>query len=337
MATTIAPRQQYKFGLLTRDQGRALLFIFLCSILYKVFFFDIRVLNIYYYLGSDFGSAIGVSILYGIIFRKSNRFGGFLVAVFLITASLMACTLFKYELEKREIKASVNSFEDDIYRIVGSPTGIRGDDIDESRLDSGPPQKSRSSSNTYKILFSFVRDKFSDLSVITQEYQAIFEEPRYVEMLSPEYLSEGNNYLTALERIDELKNKVEKYRNLFEQTILSIAGDVSSLPISDRSQQAFVTGMGINDGSLQRRLDSFWQYESETVTIIEKIVKLLGDNKGAWVAQEGEIVFLNSSIESIHSNYVNRLQVIIEEQDEALRAAQENMGRSFDNLKEQLD
>lgn len=337
METTIAPRQQYQFGLLTRDQGRALLFIFLCSILYKIFFFDIRVLNIYYYLGSDFGNAIVVSIIYGIIFRRSHRFGGFLVAVFLITATLMACTFFKYELEKREIEGSVNLLAEDLYKFVESPTSIRESDIDENRQTSGTQQKGMSSSETYKILFSFVREKLSDLAVITQEYQAIFEQPRYAEMLSPEYLSEGDKYLIALKRIDELKNKIEKSKKLFEKTLVSIAEDVSSLPVPDRSQQAFVTGMGINDGSLQRRLDSFWQYESETVTIIREIVKLLGTNKDKWFYREDEIVFLDSSIESIHSNYVSKLEKIIEEQDEALRVVQENMGRNLEKLKEELD
>ena len=80
------------------------------------------------------------------------------------------------------------------------------------------------------------------------------------------------------------------------------------------------------------RHDALWEYESRIIATVEQIFVLLSSRRGAWVVEDGRIVFANQSDLTLFNSYMTTIEKLTSEQEAFEKQNIEKITQELDRL-----
>ena len=166
------------------------------------------------------------------------------------------------------------------------------------------------------------------MSFEKKEYLLAIDSISWSRILNPERVSQDKTLKESMMMIQKAKEIVGKYRietdTLFEDTRKAI----DTLNASN-SRQELASGTA----KWHAHLDAFWDLETKTISEFENIVALLVARKGAWVVQEGNIIFSTEKDLNTFNSYITAIQELVMREEEIQKQPIEDVSKNLDKQK----
>ena len=328
-------------ALFTPRQGITLGMLCAGLLIYKLYFFEIQVLSLPYYIGSDVGNAFGLWLVFILFFARKFNLKLFSLSFFLILMSGMTVTLGKYYEEKRSLQSSIVSIEQSYQKLILDPD--QSDDpltsarTSTAAIDSSEPSvftNSRSDgtqANQLKIVSQYYEHLVGQMLAFQQNYEQALEKIGLDQIWDEEQLREHNAQTTYKTLFNSIEQILSKAKNEHSSLIKQALEEAQQLPLSPEFKRQFISGMRTSINRLKDEYELTWQLEEDALSTLEAGTSLLLSNPDAWDQSNGEFFFSDDALLVEFNEHMGQLMQIMDRQ-EAIR--EQSVGRMSEQLNE---
>lgn len=296
---------------------------------YKLYLFDIEVLNLSYYLGGDIGNAFGLWLIFVIFFARHLE-GRFLLLSFLLIAlSGTTVTTIKFYSKINSVRQSITSFESDLNQRV--ETGDRSSLVGQEEVVKPRPE------NNLEIAFSYFQDLRLQMATLGQQYEEKLSAIRFESIFDQEMLRDPaarSRYKALFQKAEAILTEIRKEH---EKLVVRAIEGAEELNLPPRFKTPFLSSARSSISSLKDEYGVTWQLEAETIAELKKAVDVLVSNPDAWETINGQFFFHDEQVGREFSTHTERISEILEQQQALLERHQQRMAEKLGDLRELYD
>ena len=285
---------------------------------YSYFYTNNATSDLVFLFGYNF--SIG-SLIWGVFYaafnnatgrNQGNKKAG--LAFLAIIASLVGGDLLSYSQRENterqaagEIKKAFSSLTESAFDAQGRPQRI------EEKLDVNPKTKG-AVGEVERFMKSFINKATSQRNDYLLELSAI----GWDKILDAERIKQDKGLIESEVIIEKGKDIVRKYRAKSYALLENSRRDISNLNVSAGVKREMENGFDRGMANSRSQFDAQWDLEAKILSEFENIFALLNSRKGAWVIENGKILFTSGSNLKEFNSYLALIQGAVDKQ-EAIR------------------
>lgn len=139
-------------------------------------------------------------------------------------------------------------------------------------------------------------------------------------------VSQDRNLTESKMKIKKANDIVRKYKSQMYTLIDNTRNDIKNLNINESSKGNILHSFDKGVADSRAQIDSMWDLESKTISEFEKIFSLLAARKGAWVIQNGQILFTVQSDLDAFTSYLTAIKEFAARQQDIQKQGEERLG-----------
>lgn len=246
-----------------------------------------------------------------------------------IIGSLIASGLVGYSQQKNAATQAITEIQKDYSSIISSGIDAQGlpKRIDEL-LDTTPKTK-----GDFGEMEHFMKIFMNKMASQRNDYMLELDAIGWEKILDPERVKQDRTLIESKLMIQKAKEIVGKYRAKTYVLLDNARKDISNLDIDESSKREMLNGFEKGMAKSRPQIDTMWDLETKTISEFENIVALLAARKGAWVVQDGQILFANESDLSSFNSYIAVIQDYVLKQQAIQKQSIEAMNNTLSSIK----
>lgn len=267
-------------------------------------------------------------IFHTVLGRKQSKTKA-TVSFFFILGSLMASSLIGYSQHKLAATQAITEVQKNYSAITSSATDAQGlPQRIEKQLDTTPTTKGE-----FGEMERFIKIFMNQIASQRNDYLLEIDAIGWGKILNPERLEEDRTLIESKIMIQKAKDIVEKYRDRTYTLLENARKDISSLNVSESSKREMANGFDKGMVKSRAQIDKLWNLEAKTIAEFENIVTLLSARRGAWIVENGQILFTSDDDLSTFNSYVASIQDLVSEQEAIQKQNVQDVNNNFNKLK----
>lgn len=178
----------------------------------------------------------------------------------------------------------------------------------------------------------FVKTWLNQMASLQEDYAGELAEIGWETILDPERLARDSTLIMSKLIVQKAKDIVAKYRTWTYVFYENTRQAIPNLSVSERVRQEMANGFDYLKVTAHARHDALWEYESRIIATVEQIFVLLSSRRGAWVVEDGRIVFANQSDLTLFNSYMTTIEKLTSEQEAFEKQNIEKITQELDGL-----
>lgn len=260
-------------------------------------------------------------------FKNTNQRGEFIIVNTKYRPPLSL--FFKKESEEQEAKQAIEEIQGQYSEIL------------EASIDSqGFPQRITKSINTtpkthgeFGEMEKFIKEFMDKIVSQRNDYLLELEAIGWSSILDPNRIQDDRTFIESKVTIQKAENIVNKYKKQTNALLANAKENILSLNLSDESKKEALAGFDKGMKEATNNIDTLWFLESKTISEFENIIMLLSAKKGAWIIEDGQILFYNNNDLERFNSYITSIQNIMKQQEEIQRQSAQTVNHNFEGMK----
>lgn len=267
-------------------------------------------------------------IFYAAIGRKqgSKKAG---LSFLVIFGSLIASGLIGYSQQKSAATQAIMEIQKDYSSITRSATDAQGlPQRIEEKLDTTPKTKGE-----FGEMERFMKTFMNKMASQRNDYLLELDAIGWEKILDAERVKQDRTLVESKIMIQKAKDIVSKYRAQTYGLLENARKDISNLNISENSRREMASGFDRGMAKSRSEIDALWNLEAKTISEFENIFVLLSARNGAWVVQNGQILFAHDSDLNAFNSHVIAIQELASKQAAIQKRNIEAVNNNLSRLK----
>ena len=268
------------------------------------------------------------AIFHGAVGRKQGKKNaGFSFAA--IFGALIASALIGYSQQKISATQAITEIQKDYSSITKAATDAQGlpQRID-TQLDTTPTTKGEFG-EVERFMKIFMNKMASQRNDFLLELDAI----GWTKILDPERVRQDKTLMESKMMVQKAKDIVGKYRTRTYTLLENVRKDIGTLNISENSRKEMVSSFDTGMAKSRAQIDALWDLEAKTISEFENIFALLSARNGAWVVQDGKILFASDRDLNTFNSYVVAIQDLTSKEEAIQKRGVDAVNNNLNRLK----
>ena len=260
--------------------------------------------------------------------RKQSKMKTVLSFLF-IFGSLMVSSLIGYSQQKVAATQVITEIQKDYSAITSSATDAQGlPQRIEKQLDTTPTTKGE-----FGEMERFMKTFMNQMASQRNDYLLELDAIGWGKILDPERVKEDKTLIESKMMVQKAKDIVGKYRAKTYALLENARKDIGSLNVSESSRREMANGFDTGMAKSRAQIDALWNLETKTISEFENIVTLLSARRGAWIVQNGQILFASDDDLSTFNSYVASIQDLASKQEAIQKQNVQAVNSNLNKLK----
>jgi len=250
--------------------------------------------NLPYLIGYYLGIGLVIWCISWVIFRKQRAKNAWIIIATLITGSLVGYYQHRGTATQAvlEIQKSVSTFTDGLYDAQNNLQRIES-------IDTTPKTKGE-----FGELERFAKTLLNKKVSLQNDYLLELKKIEWERVLDTDRIIQDKNLAESKMMIQKAYDITRNYKAKTYALLDDAQAEIGNLNISKDKRDEFLRGFNIGVEKQRLQSDAIWNLENKIISGIENIVLLLSAKQGAWVIQNGQILFSDQTDLNAYNFYI---------------------------------
>lgn len=246
-----------------------------------------------------------------------------------IFGALIASDLISYSQQKVSATQAITEIQKDYSSITKAATDAQGlpQRIDR-QLDTTPTTKGE-----FGEMERFMKTFMNKMASQRNDYLLELDAIGWAKILDPERVRQDKTLMESKMMVQQAKDIVGKYRARTYTLLENARKDIGTLNVSENSRQEMASGFDRGMAKSRTQIDALWELEAKTISEFENIFALLAARNGAWVVQDGKILFASDHDLNTFNSYVLAIQDLTSKEEAIQKQSINAVNNNFNRLK----